>query len=218
MTVQRRRAEGFLEDRSVAGGSQSSPLRSAWFSCMLEVARLAGFKIDWQQISTDPELLSLTCRMAQRVTIRKRTPYNTTSNRRRVVKTPGGKLVVHHIKKLAVSCLGLVIQRGLFTDPNSLPPSAVTAVRLLPVSPPSAPASTRLCPSARRPSTAPTVDPSAPPASSRASPALSSSRRRPSSSASSRPRPPPLRSRLRDSASDGRWILASGDVLIPSRS
>lgn len=41
--------------------------------------------------------------MAQRVTIRKRTPYNTTSNRRRVVKTPGGKLVVHHIKKLAVS-------------------------------------------------------------------------------------------------------------------
>jgi ribosomal protein L34E len=41
--------------------------------------------------------------MAQRVTLRKRQPYNTTSNRRRVVKTPGGKLVVHHIKKLAVS-------------------------------------------------------------------------------------------------------------------
>ena len=38
--------------------------------------------------------------MAQRVTIRKRTPYNTTSNRRRVVKTPGGKLVYHHLKKL----------------------------------------------------------------------------------------------------------------------
>ncbi|KAK4685264.1 large subunit ribosomal protein L34e, partial [Tremellales sp. Uapishka_1] len=39
--------------------------------------------------------------MAQRVTLRKRQPYNTTSNRRRVVKTPGGKLVVHHIKKIA---------------------------------------------------------------------------------------------------------------------
>lgn len=37
--------------------------------------------------------------MAQRVTLRKRNPYNTTSNRRRVVKTPGGKLVYHHLKK-----------------------------------------------------------------------------------------------------------------------
>lgn len=41
--------------------------------------------------------------MAQRVTLRKRTPYNTTSNRRRIVKTPGGKLVYHHIKKLATA-------------------------------------------------------------------------------------------------------------------
>ncbi|CAE6394215.1 unnamed protein product [Rhizoctonia solani] len=41
--------------------------------------------------------------MAQRVTIRKRTPYNTKSNRRRVVKTPGGKLVYQHLKKLATS-------------------------------------------------------------------------------------------------------------------
>jgi large subunit ribosomal protein L34e len=39
--------------------------------------------------------------MAQRVTLRKRQPYNTTSNRRRVVKTPGGKLVYHHLKKPA---------------------------------------------------------------------------------------------------------------------
>jgi len=50
--------------------------------------------------------------MAQRVTLRKRQPYNTVSNRRRVVKTPGGKLVVHHLKKKAVSIyrisLGLV--------------------------------------------------------------------------------------------------------------
>lgn len=45
--------------------------------------------------------------MAQRVTLRKRTPYNTTSARRRVVKTPGGKLVVHHLKKLAVSSGGV---------------------------------------------------------------------------------------------------------------
>ncbi|EIW69748.1 50S small subunit ribosomal protein L34e [Tremella mesenterica] len=41
--------------------------------------------------------------MAQRVTLRKRQPYNTKSNRRRVVKTPGGVLRVHHIKKTASS-------------------------------------------------------------------------------------------------------------------
>ena len=41
--------------------------------------------------------------MGQRVTLRKRKSYNTTSNRRRVVKTPGGKLVYHHLKKLASS-------------------------------------------------------------------------------------------------------------------
>ncbi|PWN24560.1 60s ribosomal protein l34-b, partial [Jaminaea rosea] len=38
--------------------------------------------------------------MAQRVTLRRRNPYNTKSNRRRVVKTPGGKLRYLHIKKL----------------------------------------------------------------------------------------------------------------------
>lgn len=41
--------------------------------------------------------------MAQRVTLRKRNPYNTTSNKRRVVKTPGGRLVYHHIKKNATA-------------------------------------------------------------------------------------------------------------------
>ncbi|KAF9045282.1 ribosomal protein L34Ae [Panaeolus papilionaceus] len=41
--------------------------------------------------------------MAQRVTLRKRQPYNTTSNRRRVLKTPGGKLVYHHLKKLGTA-------------------------------------------------------------------------------------------------------------------
>ncbi|KAF8333134.1 ribosomal protein L34e-domain-containing protein [Cantharellus anzutake] len=37
--------------------------------------------------------------MAQRVTLRTRLSYNTRSNRRRVVKTPGGKLVVHYTGK-----------------------------------------------------------------------------------------------------------------------
>lgn len=41
--------------------------------------------------------------MAQRVTLRKRKSYNTTSNRRRVIKTPGGKLVYHHLKKLGTA-------------------------------------------------------------------------------------------------------------------
>ena len=41
-----------------------------------------------------------TAAMAQRVTLRKRQPYNTTSSRRRIVKTPGGVLRYHHIKKL----------------------------------------------------------------------------------------------------------------------
>ncbi|KAF7762443.1 hypothetical protein Agabi119p4_9036 [Agaricus bisporus var. burnettii] len=37
--------------------------------------------------------------MAQRVTLRTRKSYNTKSNLRRIVKTPGGKLVYHHLKK-----------------------------------------------------------------------------------------------------------------------
>ncbi|KAG8762021.1 60S ribosomal protein L34 [Serendipita sp. 411] len=41
--------------------------------------------------------------MAQRVTLRKRQPYNTKSNRRRHVKTPGGRLVYHHLKKPGTS-------------------------------------------------------------------------------------------------------------------
>ncbi|KAI9142404.1 60s ribosomal protein l34-b, partial [Paraphysoderma sedebokerense] len=39
--------------------------------------------------------------MAQRVTYRRRLSYNTTSNKVRVVKTPGGKLVYHYLKKKA---------------------------------------------------------------------------------------------------------------------
>ena len=39
--------------------------------------------------------------MAQRVTYRRQTPYNTRSNKIKVVKTPGGKLVAQHVKKQA---------------------------------------------------------------------------------------------------------------------
>lgn len=42
----------------------------------------------------------LTIQMAQRLTLRKRNPYNTRSNRRRVVKTPNGQLRYLHLKKL----------------------------------------------------------------------------------------------------------------------
>ncbi|XP_025078301.1 60S ribosomal protein L34-like [Pomacea canaliculata] len=38
--------------------------------------------------------------MAQRLTLRRRLSYNTKSNRRRVSKTPGGKLVYLYTKKL----------------------------------------------------------------------------------------------------------------------
>ncbi|KAK7202819.1 60S ribosomal protein L34 [Myxozyma melibiosi] len=39
--------------------------------------------------------------MAQRLAYRKRNPYNTRSNKVKVVKTPGGKLVYQHVKKIA---------------------------------------------------------------------------------------------------------------------
>ncbi|VEU24086.1 DEKNAAC105184 [Brettanomyces naardenensis] len=39
--------------------------------------------------------------MAQRITLRRRNPYNTRSNQIKIVKTPGGKLIAHHVKKLA---------------------------------------------------------------------------------------------------------------------
>ena len=38
--------------------------------------------------------------MVQRLTLRRRLSYNTNSNRRKIVKTPGGKLVYHYKKKL----------------------------------------------------------------------------------------------------------------------
>ena len=37
--------------------------------------------------------------MAQRLTLRRRLSYNTNSNKRRVVKTPGGRLTYQYLKK-----------------------------------------------------------------------------------------------------------------------
>jgi large subunit ribosomal protein L34e len=37
--------------------------------------------------------------MAQRLTLRRRLSYNTKSNKRRIVKTPGGRLTYQYIKK-----------------------------------------------------------------------------------------------------------------------
>ena len=39
--------------------------------------------------------------MVQRLTYRRHVPWNTKSNKTRIVKTPGGKLVYLHIKKKA---------------------------------------------------------------------------------------------------------------------
>lgn len=40
--------------------------------------------------------------MVQRLTYRRRKPYNTSSNRRRISKTPGGRLVYLNIKKVCL--------------------------------------------------------------------------------------------------------------------
>ena len=39
--------------------------------------------------------------MAERLTYRRHVRYNTKSNKRRILRTPGGKLVYHHVKKTA---------------------------------------------------------------------------------------------------------------------
>merc|ERR1712217_194314 len=39
--------------------------------------------------------------MVQRLTYRRHTRYNTKSNKQRILRTPGGKLVFHHLKKKA---------------------------------------------------------------------------------------------------------------------
>ncbi|KAG8692428.1 60S ribosomal protein L34 [Ceratobasidium sp. 395] len=73
-------------------------------SSVKEIGPVTPGAPDAKIYTSDPtHNLKIIIEMAQRVTIRKRTPYNTKSNRRRVVKTPGGKLVYHHLKKLATS-------------------------------------------------------------------------------------------------------------------
>jgi len=98
--------------------------------------------------------------MAQRVTLRTRKSYNTTSNRRRVVKTPGGKLVYHHLKKLgtAPKCgdcgVGLSGVRSFWLSVDGLLILLCwCSIRSLL----SAPVSTPPSPSARRQFPAPTV-------------------------------------------------------------
>lgn len=97
----------------------SELLESLWtMGALNEMCHLAGrmegmqiWQLRWTILTVCPRLLRTvltsmylsSVAMAQRVTLRKRNPYNTTSNRRRMVKTPGGKLVYHHIKKLATS-------------------------------------------------------------------------------------------------------------------
>ncbi|KNC85143.1 60S ribosomal protein L34-B [Sphaeroforma arctica JP610] len=41
--------------------------------------------------------------MVQRCTYRRRLSYNTTSNKKRIIKTPGGKLTFQYLKKTAAS-------------------------------------------------------------------------------------------------------------------
>merc|ERR1711893_524359 len=47
--------------------------------------------------------LPVTIKMAQRLTLRRRLSYNTRSNRRKVSKTPGGKLVYLYTKKFGTT-------------------------------------------------------------------------------------------------------------------
>jgi large subunit ribosomal protein L34e len=47
------------------------------------------------------ETTSVSTKMSQRVTFRRRLSYNTTSNKKRIVKTPGARLVVQYLKKRA---------------------------------------------------------------------------------------------------------------------
>merc|ERR1712000_755181 len=58
------------------------------------------FLATWEILHRQPPTQHNTDKMADnRVTYRRRNPYNTRSNRTRVVKTPGGELRLLHIKK-----------------------------------------------------------------------------------------------------------------------
>ncbi|KAH9250588.1 hypothetical protein BASA81_011633 [Batrachochytrium salamandrivorans] len=60
--------------------------------------------------------------MAQRVTYRRRLSYNTKSNKTRVVKTPGGKLAVLHIKRRPVFPNVVTVELPSLVFPLSAPP------------------------------------------------------------------------------------------------
>jgi ribosomal protein L34E len=78
--------------------------------------------------------------MAQRVTLRKRNPYNTTSAKRRMVKTPGGRLVYHHLKKNATApkCgdCGIALPGVSVCSLSPLPESRSSCAGHLPSHPP----------------------------------------------------------------------------------
>merc|ERR1712128_198505 len=79
--------------------------------------------------------------MVQRLTYRRTLSYNTSSNRRKIVKTPGGKLVYNTLAN------------------RPKPPNAVTLALPFAVSRPADHVKWLSTPSARRPSPAPTVAP-----------------------------------------------------------
>merc|ERR1719347_2151784 len=49
--------------------------------------------------SFPPGVLTIFLKMVQRITYRRRLSYNTKSNKRKIVRTPGGKLVFQYLKK-----------------------------------------------------------------------------------------------------------------------
>lgn len=98
--------------------------------------------------------------MVQRLTYRRTLSYNTSSNRRKIVKTPGGKLVYQHISK-AVCYLFINYFKNLFLyflRPKH--PNAVTLASPSAVSRPVVHVNWLNTQSARRLSPAPTVAPS----------------------------------------------------------
>ncbi len=61
--------------------------------------------VNWWNDVFDGVPYDLTCsqflglKMVQRITYRRRLSYNTKSNKRKIVRTPGGKLVFQYLKK-----------------------------------------------------------------------------------------------------------------------
>merc|ERR1712156_46476 len=57
------------------------------------------FRLSFKNFGHFEPNLKLINKMVQRITYRRRVSYNTKSNRRKVVRTPGGKLVFQYLKK-----------------------------------------------------------------------------------------------------------------------